>query len=90
MTKSSTRGEMDITTVFGTVIAGSSPAGCTKTKELNTLCLITIVFAPGRTRKTEAVYKRALRGLSASRGRKYLDFYERNEIKSLVTCDQVL
>jgi len=31
-----------------------------------------------------------LRGLSASRGRKYLDFYERNEIKSLVTCDQVL
>jgi len=23
-----------------------------------------------------------------SRGRKYLDFYERSEIKSLVTCDQ--
>ena len=23
-----TRGEMDITTVFGTVVAGSSPAGC--------------------------------------------------------------
>lgn len=32
MTKSSTRGEMDITTVFGTVIPGSSPGGCTKTK----------------------------------------------------------
>ncbi len=24
-----TRGEMDITTVFGTVIVGSNPAGCT-------------------------------------------------------------
>lgn len=32
MTKPSTRGEMDITTVFGTVIGGSSPSGCTETK----------------------------------------------------------
>ncbi len=27
-----THGEMDITTVFGTVIGGSNPSGCTKTK----------------------------------------------------------
>ena len=33
MTKSCTRGEMDITTVFGTVIGGSSPSGCTGSKD---------------------------------------------------------
>lgn len=27
-----TRGEMDITTVFGTVIGGSNPSGCTERK----------------------------------------------------------
>lgn len=33
----STRGEMDITAVFGTVIPGSSPGGCTKGERSETL-----------------------------------------------------
>ena len=31
-----TRGEMDITTVFGTVVLGSSPSGCTRSLEKDT------------------------------------------------------
>lgn len=33
----STRGEMDITTVFGTVIGGSNPSGCTREEKSNFL-----------------------------------------------------
>lgn len=47
-----TRSEMDIMPVFGTVVGGSNPSGCTKNKESEAELLTTMFFASRRDSKS--------------------------------------
>lgn len=54
-----TRGEMDIMPVFGTVVGGSNPSGCTKNRKLKAELWATMFLTPGGIRKAQARRRRA-------------------------------
>ena len=85
---------MDITTDFGSVILGSSPGRCTKAKhkrlaiKASLLCFRKqTALLSGLCVSRRPIFCSFLEQKKPRRGREYLDFYERSEIKSLVTRD---